>query len=101
VGQESLRQDRPCGGAFFDEKIAVGAKIATTSVPGVQLDGFDTIRTLHPQSVRCRHGGRFASRHRTTSIGAFVVDGEPALQLTQRRAFTDRARSFIASAPRN
>jgi hypothetical protein len=34
-------------------------------------------------------------------IGPFLVDGETALQLTQRRASASQARSFIASAPRN
>jgi hypothetical protein len=34
------------------------------------------------------------------SIGAFSVDGETALQLTQRRVAASQA-SFIASAPRN
>lgn len=35
------------------------------------------------------------------SIGAFIVDGGTALQLTQLLASASQARSFIASAPRN
>jgi hypothetical protein len=35
------------------------------------------------------------------SIGSFIVVGETALQLTQRRASASQARSFIAPALRN
>jgi hypothetical protein len=49
-----------------------------------------------PQSVRRPHGGRSASRPRTTSTARSSSMGESALQLTQRRAAPSQARSFIA-----
>lgn len=52
-----------------------------------------------PQSVRRPHAGRSTPRPGTTSIGAFIADGETALQLTQRRGAAAQARSFIAPDP--
>ena len=49
-----------------------------------------TLRAAHP------HAPRATARPRTTSTGAFIVDGETALQLTQRRGAVSQARSFIA-----
>jgi hypothetical protein len=52
-------------------------------------------RAPPPQSVRRPHGGRSASRPRTTSIGAFIVDG-------RNRAVADAApHNCCASANRS
>jgi hypothetical protein len=53
-----------------------------------------TLRAAHP------HAPRAAARPRTTSIGTFIVDGETALQLTQRRASASLSYQwYIGDAP--